>query len=171
MLVWGGSNSEAFLDDGSALQGDTWSALSQTDAPSGRLFHTASWTGTEMVVFGGGVLGQGKAGLATSHAKYNPTTSTWTALSATNAPAVRSAHSMVWTGHEAIIFGGYDAEKVLVDGARYDPATDTWTPLPTTDVPIARNTHTATWTGQEMIIWGGSNIVSGDLKSGARYRP
>src|SRR5438132_10910383 len=32
---------------------DTWTATSTTDAPSARFFHTAVWTGSEMIIWGG----------------------------------------------------------------------------------------------------------------------
>src|SRR5215467_6149034 len=32
---------------------DTWTATSTTNAPTGRAFHTAVWTGSEMIVWGG----------------------------------------------------------------------------------------------------------------------
>src|SRR5207244_6392796 len=32
---------------------DTWATTSITNAPSGRTFHTAVWTGSEMIVWGG----------------------------------------------------------------------------------------------------------------------
>ena len=38
---------------------DTWTATSATNAPSARWAHTAVWTGSEMIVWGG----SGSAGL------------------------------------------------------------------------------------------------------------
>ena len=32
---------------------DTWTATSTTNAPAARAFHTAVWTGSEMIVWGG----------------------------------------------------------------------------------------------------------------------
>src|SRR6266487_1485702 len=32
---------------------DTWTATSTTDAPAARFFHTAFWTGSEMIIWGG----------------------------------------------------------------------------------------------------------------------
>jgi hypothetical protein len=55
MLVWGG-----YDDSGLNLTGgrydpatDTWAATSTVNAPSARIYHTAVWTGTEMIVWGG----------------------------------------------------------------------------------------------------------------------
>src|SRR5436309_10016159 len=49
-------------DEGPPCTVDTWTATSNTNAPSGRYFHTAVWTGSEMIIWGGqnsGVLSTG----------------------------------------------------------------------------------------------------------------
>ncbi len=76
---------------------DTWTATSTTNAPTARVGHTAVWTGTEMIVWGGGA--SGPTYLNTG-GRYNPTTDSWTATSATNAPNARASHTAVWTGTE-----------------------------------------------------------------------
>jgi hypothetical protein len=65
---------------------DTWTATSTTNAPSARAGHTAVWTGSEMIVWGGGA-----SGLMNTGGKYNPSTDSWTATNTTNAPNARSA--------------------------------------------------------------------------------
>src|SRR4029077_9391068 len=75
---------------------DMWTATSTINAPSRRNVHTAVWTGSEMIVWGG--IGN-SVGLDTG-GKYNPSTDTWTATSTTNAPAGRYSHTAVWTGSE-----------------------------------------------------------------------
>ncbi len=64
---------------------DTWTATSITNAPSGRIHHTAVWTGSEMIIWGGshGITFFDTGG------RYNPSTDSWTATSITNAPSVR----------------------------------------------------------------------------------
>ena len=49
--------------------------------------HTAVWTGSEMIVWGGNT---GSHFLNTG-GRYNPSTDSWTATTTTNAPAARSA--------------------------------------------------------------------------------
>ncbi len=130
---------------------------------SPRYGHTAVWTGTEMIVWGGyngaTQLGDG--------ARFNPATNTWTALSAPGGPAARYGHTAIWTGTEMIIWGGLTAAGFTNDGARYNPTTNTWTPLPTAGAPAVRATHTAVWTGTKMVVWGGWNGPA--LNSGGRY--
>ena len=56
MIVWGG-NGENFdpLNTGARYNPglDTWTTTNPTSAPSARAGHTAVWTGSEMIVWGG----------------------------------------------------------------------------------------------------------------------
>jgi N-acetylneuraminic acid mutarotase len=145
---------------------DTWTATSTTNAPVARYFHTAVWTGSEMIVWGGfdGVVGEFNTG-----GRYNPSTDAWTATSTTNAPEARDSHTAVWTGSEMIVWGGYDGTNYVNTGGRYNPSTDAWTATSTTNAPTGRYAPTAVWTGSEMIVWGGFN--GSDLNTGGRYDP
>ena len=82
---------------------DSWTATSTTNAPAGRASHTAVWTGSEMIVWGGV---RSAAGYLNTGGRYNPSTDSWTATSTTNAPAGRYGHTAVWTGSEMIVWGG-----------------------------------------------------------------
>jgi len=145
---------------------DTWTATSTTNAPDARYYHTAVWTGSEMIVWGGG----GNISLFNTGGRYNPSTDTWTATSTTNAPDARFGHTAVWTGSEMIVWGGSNGSGSLNTGGRYNPSTDTWTATSTTNAPDARFFHTAVWTGSEMIVWGGFN-GSSHFNTGGRYNP
>ena len=81
---------------------DSWIATSTTNAPIGRYGHTAVWTGTEMIVWGG----YSPANYLNTGGRYNPTTDSWTATSTTSAPSTRWGHTAVWTGSEMIVWGG-----------------------------------------------------------------
>src|SRR5256714_4408631 len=74
---------------------DTWTATSLTNAPAARSAHTAVWTGSEMIIWGGT---QGGVVYLNTGGRYNPSTASWTATSTTNAPAVRDAHTAALTG-------------------------------------------------------------------------
>src|SRR5437773_2928120 len=76
---------------------DTWTGTSLTNAPAGRSSHTAVWTGSEMIVWGGATSGPI---YFNTGGRYNPSTDRWTATSTTNAAAPRAAHTAVWTGSE-----------------------------------------------------------------------
>src|SRR5262245_59456560 len=151
-----------------ACTDDTWTPTSLTSAPDARDAHTAVWTGSEMIVWGG----FDGSNLFNTGGRYDPSTDSWTATSTTNAPTGRIAHTAVWTGTFMIVWGGTDANGIFTfnTGGRYDPATDSWTVTSTTNVPDGRWLHTAIWTGSEMIVWGGTGD-SGELNTGGRYDP
>ncbi len=176
MIVWGGrGGSNPYPQNGGARYNpttDSWTSISYEDAPSPRENHTAIWTGTEMIVWGGQD-GQTFDGL-NDGARYNPATDTWTPLPAIPGLVGRWMHTAVWTGSEMIVWGGDHAMNALNDGARYNPSTNQWTLLPANGAPLARECHTAIWTGSEMIVWGGADALCGfgaKLNDGARYNP
>jgi hypothetical protein len=157
----------AIPDQPSECIDDTWTATSTTNAPSIRSEHTAVWTGTEMIVWGG----IDSSGNKNTGGRYSPSTDSWTATSTTNAPTVRSEHSAAWAGSEMIVWGGFDGLNRLNTGGRYNPGTDSWTASSTTNAPTARNKHTAVWTGSEMIVWGGNVAFSDEVNTVGRYNP
>src|SRR5437764_12591161 len=76
-------------DPSGRCSGDTWTPTSLTGAPDGRVAHTAVWTGSEMIVWGGD-----NCLLAcdvNTGGRYNPSTDSWTATSTTNAPDGRQS--------------------------------------------------------------------------------
>jgi N-acetylneuraminic acid mutarotase len=147
---------------------DTWTATSTTNAPSARYHHTAIWTGSEMIIWGGGD-SSSPGGVTNTGGRYNPSTDSWMATSTTNAPCHRYGHTAIWTGSEMIVWGGNGVACHSNIGGRYNPNTDTWTTTSNTNAPAARVYHSAVWTGSEMIVWGG--LVDNDVNTGGRYNP
>jgi N-acetylneuraminic acid mutarotase len=143
---------------------NTWIATSTTNAPTARNAHTAVWTGSEMIVWGGQTI---SGGVTNTGGRYSPSTDSWTATNTTNAPTARETHTAVWTGSQMIVWGGINP-NYLNTGGRYDPSTDSWTATSTTNAPTVRNAQTAVWTGTEMIVWGGNPDY---LNTGGRYDP
>src|SRR6185295_19023088 len=84
-------------------QTDSWQPVNLTGAPSGRWFHAAVWTGTDMIVWAGE---DGNVGPHNDGARYNPTTNTWTPTTLTNAPTARNHANAVWTGDRMMAWGG-----------------------------------------------------------------
>ena len=87
-------------------------------APAARGYHTAVWTGEEMLVwggFGGDYLNDGGA--------YDPVSDSWRPIAASSLdPRIR--HSAIWTGSRMIIWGGHGASGSsysYADGAMYLP--------------------------------------------------
>ncbi|WP_160164532.1 Kelch repeat-containing protein [Pedosphaera parvula] len=170
MIIWGGYNNNGthYLGDGAKYNPntDTWTPMATANAPVARYFHTAVWTGTEMIVWGGS---NGDGAFLNSGARYNPSANTWTPISSSGAPVGRFYQAAVWTGTEMLIWGGYGASGYLGDGARYNLANNSWTAMSSSGAPGPRFGHSWAWTGNEMIIWGGYNF--GSLNDGARYNP
>jgi len=84
--------------------------------------------------------------------------------------------TLVWTGREAIVWGGVPSpalagdggDLAAADGAALDPATDTWRRI--APGPLAgRYGQVAVWTGKEMIVWGG--VVNPSGRPTARVSP
>ena len=176
MVVWGG-----YLPDGSGPYfntggrydpaTDTWTATSTIDAPSARVSHTAVWTGSVMVVWGGAFTNSANSLLLDTGGRYDPATDNWTATSTLGAPEARAEHTATWAESAMVFWGGYAAPyspwNYINTGSRYDPLTDTWLATATNGAPSPRSGHTAVWTGSVMVVWGGHG--DGDLNTGGRY--
>ena len=159
MIVWGGYSGlgGSQLNTGGRYNPSTrsWTATSTTNAPLARQDHTAVWTDSEMIVWGG-YLFDGSSHFLDNGGRYNPNTNSWLATSTLNAPIGRRFHTAVWAGDEMIVWGGQDANSAQLNtGGRYYPFWDAWVPTTTVNTPSARDSHTAVWTGNEMIVWGG----------------
>ena len=140
MIVWGGFSTPG----GNANTGgkynpitDNWIGTSTVNAPDGREYHTAVWTGSEMIVWGGtqnnGLI------LLNTGGRYNPGTNNWTATNVTNAPSVRLFQTAVWTGNEMMVWGGQGENLYDLDtGGRYNPNTDAWAATSLANAPSAR---------------------------------
>ncbi|HEU5060496.1 MAG TPA: hypothetical protein VFU21_28390 [Kofleriaceae bacterium] len=146
----------------------TWRLLAPIEL-SGRVDHTAVWTGREVVLWGGT---RGTRSPLGDGARYRPASDRWLAMSRSEVPVERDDHAAIWTGREMIVWGGnHDSEKEdrLNSGGRYDPVADRWRPLPVAPL-TERDDPRAVWTGREMIVWGGRD-AEGHTGDGARYAP
>jgi hypothetical protein len=159
MIVWGGQNNVGtFLNSGGLYDpaANTWTNTAATSGvPSPREFHSAVWTGSKMIVWGGQQVSLG-TGPTNTGGIYDPARNTWTATSTSNAPTPRRDHTAVWTGSKMIVWGGWNgAVTSFGDGGIYDPVTNTWATMSSSGAPAARYGHTGVWTGSKMIVWGG----------------
>ena len=154
------------------IPADSWTRGMEEDIPDGRAAHTAVWTGTEMLIWGGYTESNSNTQNAVRGNRYDPLTDTWRMISPLGAPSPRSGHSAVWTGSRMVVWGGGASigSSVVASGGRYDPISDTWSGVSATGAPSARSGHTAVWTGTRMVVWGGRS-GSTDLAEGGRYDP
>jgi N-acetylneuraminic acid mutarotase len=178
MIVWGGyyyDGSDHYVNTGGRYNSgtDSWTSTNTSNAPIGRESHTAIWTGSRMVIWGGYYADPFGHELNTG-GRYDPNTDSWTATTTINVPAARDSHRAVWTGSEMIIWGGVDDVIGYSNtGGRYNPSMDAWVSTSTSNAPSGRVGHSSIWTGDAMIVWGGL-FYDGDyhfLNSGGRYNP
>lgn len=155
-----------------------WSDFSDCAAPTGwlpmasapiggRIMHTAVWTGSLMLVWGGAAT---SASYRNDGASYDLGSNTWTIMPSSPLSARRQQIG-VWAGSKLFIWGGYDGSPKN-DGALYDPATSTWTSIPNGPLS-ARHSAAAMYSAatNEVIVWGGctSGYCSATAADGAAY--
>jgi len=162
LFIWGGlpvpasgPGTGAILGIGTNGIPTKWTAISGMGAPSARVGHSALWTGTKLIIWGGQnnsnvPLGDG--------ASYDPIADTWSALSRSNAPSARSFHAAVWTGTEMVIYGGESGSGTLADGSAYDPAAGRWRPFLNGGSPQSRSHSPGVWTSRELLLFGGTSF-------------
>src|SRR5688572_26959217 len=78
------------------LRADYWE--NRAPGPGKRVAHSTIFTGSEVIIWGGGSANT----WLNDGAKYNSTTDAWTPISANHALAGRWQHVAVWTGKEMI---------------------------------------------------------------------
>src|SRR5258707_658787 len=153
-----------------------WTATNTVGAPSGREAHTAVWTGSEMIVWGG----FDRFGPFNTGGRYNPTTDSWIVTSTTDTPTARSDPATVWSGSEMIVWVGLSVTDLNLfnTGGRYNPTTDSWIATSTMDAPSPRFGPITVWTESEMIVWGGLELRDDPvphtptaINTGGRYDP
>ena len=104
----------AISDQPSECIDDSWTATTRINAPDPRALHTAVWTGSEMIVWGG------RLALTVPAEDTIPARDSWTATSTTNAPEGRQSHTAVWTGSEMIVWGGDNVSQLRFEHRRAD---------------------------------------------------
>jgi N-acetylneuraminic acid mutarotase len=172
MIIWGGGLNYNTASQSATSNNykynpttDTWTLLNSTTGIQPRLRHSAIWTGTEIIVWGGHNVNHST--YYNNGAKYNVLTDTWSAIS-TPTLQPRYGHHAFWTGSKMIIYGG-----IYSDGALYDLNTNLWTPMSTPQFQIGwGGTFSSTWTNTDMIVWGGTltnNFLEGLTSKGGRY--
>ncbi len=176
LLIWGGCCGGA--GEGSRAEGAAYDAVRRhwrelPDSPLAgghRHWHTAVWTGREMIVWGG-----------TDHSRrgaaYDPDRQRWRLIPP--APIEpRRRHVAVWTGREMIVWGGLalqrgegaapGCDRRLRSGAAFDPQANEWKRIPPSPlrpgVPCEPEPESsaASWTGEELLVASGFRIAAYD---------
>ncbi len=126
---------------------DSWTRLAPPPGPDYVPGYKAVWTGKQMLAFG-----------AFHSVAFTPATGKWRELR-------RSVQggSVVWTGREAIGWGGGCCGDAWSNGTAYNPTTDTYRPLPRSPLAASQRPLGA-WTGRELVL-----LVSGIDPEGQPY--
>ena len=119
MIIWGGyfyDTSAHYYNNGANYNPGTNSWTATSASPAARDYHTAVWSGTQMIVWGGYTSGSTNTNTG---GRYNPSLNSWNSTSLINVPDARACHTAVWTGNEMIIWGGSPTN--VNSGGRYVP--------------------------------------------------
>jgi hypothetical protein len=143
---------------------------------SGRAWHSAVWTGTQMIIWGGQTRGPALRDGAIFTPGATPAEDRWLLVSGVVDDG-RWAHQAVWTGDRMLVWGGQmqlgrPASKVL---EFFLPTSATpvgrWNVPMATASPVGRWQNTAVWTGHGLLIWGGISEDRSYLGSGGLFLP
>ena len=175
LLLWGGHHHGIDNDDDDGVfpaevsaydpHADAWSTISRSEwtpstpegGPPPRGGHGAAWTGTEMIIWGGGREYWEEEELFAG--RFNPATGRWTRVS--DAGRAREGPA-VWNGREVLVF------PTSGTAGRYHPPTDSWSAISSTGAPDPTWGRSVTWTGDTVLVWGGGSTLR---NTGARYDP
>ena len=119
MIIWGGGKNQSQLYSDGAIYNsvdDTWSPISNVNAPSARENHASVWTGKEMLI----IAGRGSTGVLSDSYAYNPETDVWRQLQ--GSVGKRHKSTAVWTGEHVVIFGGDDGQSLIAAPMKLDPS-------------------------------------------------
>jgi len=158
MIVWGGDTlllDAGELDDGARYNPtlDSWTVTTAVGAPAVRAGHSAVWSGTEMLIWGGASGWLPSIPHANGY-RYNPVANSWSAMAAT-ALSARSGQFAHWTGTQMLLWGGSSTN----DGIFYNPTSDTWSAtMSVASAPaVGQSSGCSAWTGSSFLVWGGTN--------------
>ncbi|HSM30192.1 MAG TPA: Ig-like domain-containing protein [Woeseiaceae bacterium] len=158
-IVWGGISAFAggtLLTDGARYNpaSDTWTPMAAGDAPGGTGL-IAAWTGTEMIVWNGGLPSHIDVhGFPTNTPTlrfYDPAADSWRAAANLCEPYLGGGEKHGhWTGSRLFVWSNDEN-----GGYFYDPAADSWQAIDTLGGPSARSGAASVWTGDRFVLWGG----------------
>lgn len=183
LLVWGGcadarrlmSKCARPLDSGAIfwLDSRTWEALPADGAPSPRHAHSAVWTGSQLIVWGGKDL----RGELDDGAVFDLASRSWRPLPYPG-PSARAGHTAVWTGTHMIVASGsrLEADRTVMPA---DLGILTLDALHSeggawkieTSAGLQRDKHLGVWTGEALLLWGGRAPTGRFTKQGFTYHP
>jgi hypothetical protein len=130
---------------------NTWRELPPAPHDPGYRQTAVAWTGSEMIVFGGGDV---DSPTTRQGAAYDPAADRWRPIA--DAPIGLNLLSAAWTGDEVLVFGSLLSDRNVAEtetsvGAAYDPSTDSWRTLPPSE--LSPQATSAVFAGGRLIAW------------------
>ncbi|MCB1087664.1 MAG: hypothetical protein KDM63_11510 [Verrucomicrobiae bacterium] len=183
LLIWGGysNGQDVAFADGARYNpsANTWAPMAPADpdTPSARQWPWFTWTGQELVVWGGN---NAQSNPLNDGAVYDPDTDTWEPLPASPlsarmwGPLPQNGGQAVWTGTHMVIWGGATAvSNYANDGALLGKNSGTWQwqLMSPNNSPPARRNYAMSWTGNRVFVWGGIPQGGGGTNTGGLYDP
>jgi len=143
--------------------------MSLEDAPAKTERHSAVWTGSKMVVFGGFDSG---AGLKGKGGIFDLAKNSWVSFDSESAMA-RTGQTAIWDGSDLLVFGGKSKRlrTYLNNVAAFNPESEIWTSKQGRNSPSPRNYHSAVWTGTSLVVWGGAGKNGMPVANGGVFYP
>jgi hypothetical protein len=159
-LIVFGSNRDGDVAESYDPAAKAWTLLSPPHADAYAPDYNAVWNGEEMLAFG-----------ALHSVAYDPASKAWRTLRRSVGGGI-----VVWTGREAIGWGGGCCGDAWGNGLAYDPGTDSYRKLAPS--PLAPSQHPiGAWTGRELVLFSGALNPAEDkpypasLARAAAYNP
>lgn len=162
LIVWGGVDNTNNKPLGAIYdpKAKTWSKINTDSiyAPLRIGGHSAIWTGSKMVIWGG-YAGMSDAFRAITNegAIYDAAKDDWLPTVVQKAPYARAGHQAIWTGQKMVIVSGGGVSsrpEISSTGGQYDLETGEWTTY-VNEQMAERVGHRAVWNGEEILIIGG----------------
>jgi N-acetylneuraminic acid mutarotase len=182
MIVFGGCAQPGLLRCREKLKdGFSFDPVTKSFSPipealiDGRLYHSAIWTGTDLIIWGG------QKDFNAAHndgaiLHLDGEQSKWTEISAIlpqGEASGRYHHQASWTGSSMLVYGGEATSGNMIASTlsfRYledEPTQQSWSLVDTKAVPIARKGHAQAWLDGYLVIWGGYGDDHTFLPTGA----
>jgi N-acetylneuraminic acid mutarotase len=161
MIVWGGRLEQESQEDGFIYDPVTnnWSSMPIANAPAARHNAEYIWTGTELLIWGGESVSYNVNCQCyypvnrTDGAKFNPSTMTWSPITAAGAPVSMEAYKTAFAGGRWCLFNKEFSRS-------YNPSTNTWTTIPNPGVLLGEYVpYVVKSIGDKIIVWGSADAI------------
>jgi len=171
VFIWGGQTQSTALNTGALYDPKTnaWTTTPvNANTPSARVLATAVWTGSVVVVWGGGDSANNQD--FRDGGRFDPVTNTWQRVTASGAPTGRRGARGVLAGSRVLFWGGFNRQGNPEDsGSLYDPATDSWTDMDNNNQPPELNGPDTGWSGTDFFVYGGLQTGGGETDNAWAY--